>query len=42
MIWRSSYPDVPVGGTTLPAMVQSRIERQPDRTAMIDGVSGGR
>ena len=40
MIWRSSYPDVPVGGMTLPAMVQSRIERQPDRTAMIDGVSG--
>lgn len=40
MIWRSRYPDVPVGGTTLPAMVQTRIERRPERTALIDGVSG--
>jgi len=40
MMWRSSYPDVPVGGTTLPAMVQARIERQPDRIALVDGASG--
>lgn len=40
MIWRSGYPEVPVGGTTLPALVQERIERQPDRTALIDGESG--
>src|SRR4029453_8309815 len=30
----------PVGGTTLPAMVHSTIQRQPDRTAMIDAASG--
>jgi acyl-CoA synthetase (AMP-forming)/AMP-acid ligase II len=40
MLWRSDYPDVPVGGTTLPAMVQAGIERQPDRIALIDGASG--
>jgi acyl-CoA synthetase (AMP-forming)/AMP-acid ligase II len=40
MIWRSGYPDVAVGGTTLPALVESVIERQPDRTALIDGPSG--
>jgi len=39
-MWRSSYPDVPVGGTTLPAMVQARIASEPDRIALIDGVSG--
>ncbi len=40
MIWYSGYPDVPVGGTTLPAMVQAVIDRQPDRVALIDGPSG--
>jgi acyl-CoA synthetase (AMP-forming)/AMP-acid ligase II len=40
IIWRSDYPDVAVGGTTLPAMVQAAIERQPDRIALIEGASG--
>src|SRR5262245_2897072 len=41
MIWRSSYPEVPVGGTTVPAMVQSAIDGRPDQTAMIDGTGRG-
>ena len=40
MMWRSSYPEVPVGGTTLPAMVQATIERRSEHTALIDGASG--
>ncbi|MET8148910.1 AMP-binding protein, partial [Actinoplanes sp. NPDC005259] len=40
MIWRSGYPEVPVGGTTLPAMVESAIERRGEHTALIDGPSG--
>jgi acyl-CoA synthetase (AMP-forming)/AMP-acid ligase II len=40
MVWRSSYPDVAVGGATLPAMVETVIERQPDRIALVDGASG--
>lgn len=40
MIWNSEYADVPVGGATLPAMVQAAIEKQPDRTALIEGASG--
>ena len=40
MIWHSPYADVPVGGTTLPAMVDSVAEKEPDRTALIDGPSG--
>jgi acyl-CoA synthetase (AMP-forming)/AMP-acid ligase II len=39
-IWRSTYPDIEVGGTTLPALVQQAIERHPTRTALIDGESG--
>jgi acyl-CoA synthetase (AMP-forming)/AMP-acid ligase II len=39
-IWRSTYPDIEVGGTTLPALVQQAIERHPNRTALIDGESG--
>jgi acyl-CoA synthetase (AMP-forming)/AMP-acid ligase II len=40
MIWHSGYPDVPVGGSTLPAMVGTAIERGPEHTALIDGPSG--
>ena len=40
MLWRSTYPGVPVGATTLPAMVWATIERQPDRVALVEGVSG--
>lgn len=40
MTWSSSYPDVPVGGTTLPALVAEAAERHPDRIALVDGPSG--
>jgi len=39
-IWRSNYPDVTIGGATLPSMVQQAIERHPGRTALVDGESG--
>ena len=40
MIWSSSYPEVLVGGTTLPALVTEAAERFPERTALVDGPSG--
>jgi acyl-CoA synthetase (AMP-forming)/AMP-acid ligase II len=41
VIWRSSHPDVPVGGSTLPGLIGHGIERHPSRTALVDGASGG-
>jgi acyl-CoA synthetase (AMP-forming)/AMP-acid ligase II len=38
--WTSSYPEVPVGGTTLHALVAAAAARHPDRTALVDGPSG--
>jgi acyl-CoA synthetase (AMP-forming)/AMP-acid ligase II len=39
-MWRSGYPDVRVGGTTFPEMVQRQVERTPDHLALMDGPSG--
>jgi acyl-CoA synthetase (AMP-forming)/AMP-acid ligase II len=39
-IWRSNYPDVDVGGATLPSIVDKAIERHPGRTALVEGESG--
>lgn len=39
-MWTSPYPPVPVGGTTVPAMVDAAVAAYPDRTALVDGPSG--
>jgi acyl-CoA synthetase (AMP-forming)/AMP-acid ligase II len=41
MIWRSDSDPVPVGGTTLDAMVREAAARFPHRPALVDGASGG-
>ncbi len=39
-MWTSPYPAVPVGGTTLPAMVAAAAAAHPERTALVDGPTG--
>jgi acyl-CoA synthetase (AMP-forming)/AMP-acid ligase II len=41
MIWRSDSDPVPVGGTTLDAMVREAAAHFPHRPALVDGASGG-
>jgi len=41
MIWQSDSDPVPVGGTTLDAMVRETAARVPHRPALVDGASGG-
>ena len=41
MIWQSDSDPVPVGGTTLDAMVRESAARVPHRPALVDGATGG-